>query len=144
MKNAFLNGDLEEEVYLELPPGFDEERKKGKVCRLKKSLYELKQSPRAWFDRFTRAILKPEYHQTNTYHTLFYKHKNGNKTLLIFYVDIVITSDAQEEMETQKKLEVEFEMKDLRKLRYFLGMEIARNKSGISVSQRKYVLDLIN
>lgn len=68
VKNAFLNGDLEDKVYLELPPGFDEERKKGKVCRLKKSLYGLKESPQVWFAKFTKAIVKPEYHQINTYH----------------------------------------------------------------------------
>ena len=56
MKNAFLNGELEEEVYMDLPPDFDLEQKNGKVCRLKKLLYGLKQSSRAWFDRFTRVI----------------------------------------------------------------------------------------
>lgn len=56
MKNAFLNGDLEEEVYMELPPGFNEDGKCEEVCGLKKSLYSLKQSPRAWFDRFTKLI----------------------------------------------------------------------------------------
>ena len=59
--NAFLNGELEEEEYMDLPPGFDSERKNGKVYRLKKLLYGLKQSLRAWFDRFTRAIQQHGY-----------------------------------------------------------------------------------
>ena len=59
--NAFLNGELEEEVYMDLPPGFDSEWKNGKVYRLKKLLYGLKQSPRACFDRFTRAIQQHGY-----------------------------------------------------------------------------------
>jgi Reverse transcriptase (RNA-dependent DNA polymerase) len=56
LKMFFLHGDLKEEVYMELPPGFDNEQVAGKVCRLKRSLYGLKQSPRAWFDRFSKAI----------------------------------------------------------------------------------------
>lgn len=145
VKNAFLNGDLEEEVYMELPPGFDGEKKNGKVCRLRKSLYGLKQSPRAWFDRFAKAIRRQEYQQAQADHTLFYRHKNGKTTILIVYVDdIILTGDDIMEMDRLKKaLTLEFEMKDLGNLRYFLGMEIARSKSGISVSQRKYVLDLL-
>lgn len=56
VNNAFLNDDLEEEAYMDLPPGFDSKRENGKVCRLKKSLYGLKQSSRAWFGRFTKAV----------------------------------------------------------------------------------------
>lgn len=56
VKNAFLNGDLEEEVFMSLPPGFEERLGLDKVCRLRKSLYGLKQSLRAWFERFGRAI----------------------------------------------------------------------------------------
>ena len=66
VKNAFLNGDLEEEAYMELPLGFDEDRKNGTVCRLKKALYGLKQSPRAWFGRFTKSILQQGYRQAHT------------------------------------------------------------------------------
>ena len=63
VKNAFINGDIKEKVYMELPPGFDSERKDGKVCRLKKALYGLKQSPRAWFDCFTKAFHQHDYKQ---------------------------------------------------------------------------------
>ena len=56
VKNAFLHGDLEEEIYMELPPGYDRQVATGIVCKLKKALYGLKQSPRAWFGRFTKVI----------------------------------------------------------------------------------------
>ena len=57
VKNTFLHGDLEEEVYMDILPGFEDSKTEGKVCRLKKSLYGLKQSPRAWFEKFTQAML---------------------------------------------------------------------------------------
>lgn len=70
VKNAFLNGDLEEEVYMDAPPGFGE--KLGtKVCKLKKSLYGLKQSPRAWFDKFTQFIKSQGYSQGQGDHMMF-------------------------------------------------------------------------
>lgn len=77
VKNAFLNGDLEDEVSMDLPLGFDEASKDGKICRLKKSLYSLKQSPQAWFDRFAKAIRQQDYKQAQADHTLFYKHSVG-------------------------------------------------------------------
>lgn len=74
VKNAFLNGDLEDEVYMEIPPGFKTNQNRNKVCRLKISLYGLKQSPRAWFDRFTKVVKKHSYTQGQFDHTLFSKH----------------------------------------------------------------------
>jgi hypothetical protein len=145
VKNAFLHGDLQEEVYMEIPPGFANNQTIGKVCKLKKSLYGLKQSPRAWFDRFRRAVCTMGYTQCNGDHTVFYKHRGTFITIMAVYVDdIVITGDDEEEIKCLKEnLGRAFEVKDLGPLRYFLGIEFARSPKGIVISQRKYVLDLL-
>lgn len=146
VKNAFLHGDLEEEVYMDIPPGFPLKHDNGKVCRLRKSLYGLKQSPRAWFGRFSKAMLKVGYHQSQTDHTLFIKHSTqGKVTALIVYVDDIILTgnDVEEMMNLKTYLAKEFEIKDLGELKYFLGIEVARSRNGIFISQRKYVLDLL-
>eukprot|EP00252_Welwitschia_mirabilis_P002409 TRINITY_DN1235_c0_g1_i6.p1 TRINITY_DN1235_c0_g1~~TRINITY_DN1235_c0_g1_i6.p1 ORF type:complete len:1428 (+),score=264.56 TRINITY_DN1235_c0_g1_i6:585-4868(+) len=145
VKNAFLHGDLQEEVYMDIPPGFEDEKTRGKVCRLKKALYGLKQSPRAWFERFSRAMTSFGYKQSNADHTLFIRHSRGMITLLIVYVDdIVVTGNDLEEIARLKKLLAqEFDIKDLGKLQYFLGIEVARSGKGIFISQMKYILDLL-
>lgn len=70
VKNVFLNGDLAEEIYMKLPPGFEESLGRDKVCRLHKSLYSLKQSSRAWLNRFSNWIQKAGYSQSQADHTL--------------------------------------------------------------------------
>jgi len=144
VKNAFLHGDLEEEVYMDIPPGYNSNTP-GTVCRLQRALYGLKQSPRAWFGRFSVAMRKYGFQQSNSDHTLFLKRQRGKVTVLIIYVDdMIITGDDEEEIKRlQKQLSGEFEMKDLGGLKYFLGIEVARSKRGIFLSQRKYVLDLL-
>ena len=101
---------------MDLLPGFYSNH--GKVCRLRKSLYGLKQSPRAWVSRFMKAFKHHGFIQAQVDHTMFYKKQ-------------------------ETRLAKEFDMKDLGNLRYFLGMEIARNDSAISISQQKYALDLL-
>ena len=143
VKNAFLNGDLEEEVFMSPLPGFEESFGVGKVCKLKKSLYGLKQSPRAWFEHFGKVIKHYGYTQSQADQTMFYKHSNeGKVAILIVYIDdIVLTGDDCNELEKLKgKLAEEFETKDLGALKYFLGMEFARSKED---NQRKYILDLL-
>ena len=107
---------------MDVPPRL-EQGSSNKVCQLKKALYGHKQSPQAWFK------------STN----------EGKITVLMVYVDdLILTGNDHVEIEDLKKiLAKEFEVKDLGALRYFLGMEIAKNKNGISVSQRKYTLDLL-
>ena len=145
VKNAFLHGDLKEEVYMEIPPGYSNFEIAGKICKLKKSLYGLKQSPRAWFDRFRRSLCSMGYKQCNGDHTIFYRHSRRRVTILAVYVDdIIITGDDEVEIKRLKEnMSKEFEVKDLGQLKYFLGIEIARSQKGIVLSQRKYVLDLL-
>ncbi|WJZ84536.1 hypothetical protein VitviT2T_004136 [Vitis vinifera] len=146
VKNAFLHGELSEEVYMDLPPGcMVLEKQCQKVCKLKKSLYGLKQSPRAWFGRFTKSMRAFGYRQSNSDHTLFLKKQHGKITTLIVYVDdmVVIGNDPEERKALQNYLSREFEMKDLGPLKYFLGIEVSRSSEGIFLSQRKYTLDLL-
>lgn len=83
VSNCFIHGDLEEDVYMEIPPGFSSEITKGRVCKLKEALYSLKQSSRAWFERFHKAMSCFGYKQGNADHTVFIKHKHKRITMLI-------------------------------------------------------------
>lgn len=115
------------------------------VCKLQRALYGLKQSPRAWFRRFSLAMKKYGFRQSNSDYTLSLKHRQGKVTALIVYVDdmIIIRDDKEEISRLQRQLATEFEMKDLGGLKYFMGIEVARSRQGIFLSQRKYVLDFL-
>ena len=146
IKNAFPNGDLEEEVFMSPPPRIYKVFGQHKVCKLKKSLYGLKQSPRAWFEHFGKVVKSYGYHQSQANHTMFYKHSKKCKiSILIVYVnDIILTGDDLEELVyLKRRMAQDFEIKDLGMLKYFLGMEFARSKEGIFENQRNYILDLL-
>ena len=147
VKNAFLHGELEEEVYMQPPPGYPLSNQPNQVCKLKKALYGLKQSPRAWFSCFTNAMIDLNYHQARGDHALFVKHdgRSGAVTILLVYVDdILITGgDIEEIHKLTEALSGQFEMKQLGPLKYFLGIEVAYSKEGLSLSQHKYTLDLL-
>ena len=142
VKNAFLNRTLNEEIYMDPPPGIN---CGGKVCKLRRALYGLKQSPRAWFGRLSTFMKKNGYKQSDADHTLFIKQVFKKVTALIVYVDdmVVTGNDSNEIAALQESLATEFELKDLGHLKYFLGIEVARSSNGISLCQRKYVLDLL-
>jgi len=146
VKNAFLDGEIEEEIYMELPPGYGEKTAAKTVCRLKKAFYGLKQSPRAWFERFTKVMIGLGFKQSQGDHTLFIKHsKSRGVTVLLVYVDdIIVTGDDEEEQQLLgQHLAKEFEIKTLGKLKYFLGIEVAHSRKGIFISQQKYITDLL-
>ncbi|KAH9791507.1 hypothetical protein KPL71_003788 [Citrus sinensis] len=137
--------DLKEEVYMKPPPGFNE-KFRTKVYKLKRSLYGLKQFHRAWFERFTNFVKSQGYDQGQYDHTLFTKRSIEDKiyVLIVYVDDIILTGDDIVEMSILKQnLAMEFEIKDLGQLKYFLGMEVARSNKDIVVSQWKYILDLL-
>ena len=108
------------------------------MCKLNESLYGLKQSPRAWFGRFSQGLRRHGYSQGHADHTMFYRHSlDGKFAILIMYVDdIILTEDDIERMEKLKRVPVsEFEVKDLIFLRYFLGIEVARTTEVIVMCQ---------
>lgn len=135
-----MYGDLQEEVL-----GFQNPTAKGKVCRLKKVPYGLKQSPKTWFERFSSVMRQRRYLQSQADHTLFIKYQQSEFIALTMYVDdIVMTRNDIGEVEQLKMyLSQQFEIKDLGPLHYFLGIEVLCSKKVVFLSQRKYVLDIL-
>ena len=92
IKNVFLHGDIQEEVYMEQPPGFVAQGEVKRVCRLQKSLYGLKQSPQSWFGKFSQAVEEFGVQKSKFDHSVFYRNSSSGIILLVVYVnDIVIT-----------------------------------------------------
>ncbi|RVW74545.1 Retrovirus-related Pol polyprotein from transposon TNT 1-94 [Vitis vinifera] len=140
IKNAFLHGELLEEVYMEQPPGFVAQGESSLVCKLRRSLYGLKQSPWAWFGHFSSVVQKFGMLRSEADHSVFYHHNSSSQCIyLVVYVDdIVITGSDQEGIQRLKQhLLNHFRTKDLGKLKYFLGLEIAQSSLGVVMSQRK-------
>ncbi|RVW82826.1 Retrovirus-related Pol polyprotein from transposon RE1 [Vitis vinifera] len=144
VNNAFLHGDLHEEIYMSPPPGL---RRQGEnlVCHLHKSLYGLKQASRQWFAKFSTAIQAAGFVQSKADYSLFTCRKGKSFTALLIYVDdILITgNDVNAIVALKQFLHSHFRIKDLGDLKYFLGIEVSRSKKGISISQRKYTLEIL-
>lgn len=144
VKNAFLNGDLQEEVYMKPPPGYAHPPQK--VCRLRRALYGLKQAPRAWFAKFSSTVRRFGFRSSPHDNALFIRNTSKGSVILLLYVDdMIITGDDSDGIQDLKhSLSKEFEMKDLGKLNYFLGLEVTSNSQGYFLSQAKYASDLIS
>jgi len=136
--NAFLHGDLQEEVYMKMPPGFPAANSK-KVCRLRKSLYGLKQALRCWFAKLTEALKGYGFHKSYPNYSFFTLHNNDVRLNVLVYEDDLISRNNHEAIVKFKSYLNEcFHMKDLGVLKYFLSVGIARNSEGIFLCQRRY------
>lgn len=146
IKSAFLNGNLEEEIFVEQPEGFEIAGCKDHVYKLNKALYGLKQAPRAWYSRMDSHLLDQGFQRSPNEPTLYVKHTKGKSLLIVsLYVDdLLVTGDNLEEIQRFKERVMhEFEMSDLGLMKYFLGIEVDQSESGIFISQHKYALDML-
>ncbi|GJV48882.1 ribonuclease H-like domain-containing protein [Tanacetum coccineum] len=142
INNAFLYGDLND---MTLPHGYfsaDE----TKVCKLNKLLYGLKQAPRQLNDKLTSALLENDFVQSKSDYSLFTKSFGGVFIALLVYVDdiIIIGNSLPEINKVKQFLKTKFMIKDLGKLKYFLGIEVLDTFNGVCLNQRKYCLELID
>ncbi|CAM8889824.1 unnamed protein product [Rhodiola kirilowii] len=135
--NAFLYGHLDEEVYMTLPIGFYKtEKSQGKVCKLNKSIYGLKQASRQWFSKFSDALIQFGFTPSLNDYSLFTYNKKGTYMALLVYVDDVIITRPSDNLIASVKefIHSKFKIKDLGQLHYFLGIEVARSHSGIFIN----------
>jgi hypothetical protein len=144
IKSAFLNGDLQEEVYVEQLAGFIVAGKEHKVLKLKKALYELHQAPRAWNAKLDDTLLSPGFWRTPSEHTIYIRW-NGNVQLVVgVYVDdlIITGSDRDNIRSFKEEMAAAFKMSDLGLLHYYLGIEVKQSTTGISLSQGAYAMKI--
>jgi hypothetical protein len=139
VKSAFLNGVLQEEVYVEQPKGFQDPHHPHHVYKLKKALYGLKQAPRAWYERLTTYLLAKGFTRGQANRTLFIRQQGTHKLIAQIYVDDIIFGATLDSLahEFSEEMKQEFEMN------YFLGLEVKQTVEGIFISQSKYARDLV-
>ncbi|EOY08988.1 Cysteine-rich RLK (RECEPTOR-like protein kinase) 8 [Theobroma cacao] len=142
IKSAFLNGILEEEIYIEQPEGFELSSGENKVYKLHKALYGLKQAPRRWYSRINDHLIHRGFVKSQN-EAILYTLESGNKLLLIvsLYVDdLLVTGNCEQALQNFKShMQTKFEMSDLGLMRYFLGLEVHHLRTDIWLSQQNYI-----
>nr|GEW11320.1 retrovirus-related Pol polyprotein from transposon TNT 1-94 [Tanacetum cinerariifolium] len=143
VKTAFLNGHLREEVYVSQPDGFVDSDNPNHVYKLEKALYGLKQAPRAWYNMLSSFLLSQDFSKGSVDPTLFIR-RNGNDLLLVqIYVDdIIFAASTLELCDLFANLMCsKFKMSMMKKITFFLGLQISQNPRGIFINQSKYALE---
>jgi hypothetical protein len=145
VNNVFLHGDLQE-VYMEQPPGYVDQTRPNLVCRLKKTLYGLKQTPRTWSNKIGQYLVTSGFQTSNLDFSLYVKKTNHGIVVIVIYVDdLIIIGDSDANIfDLKKLLKQKFEMKDLGELHYFLGIEVIQSPKGIWLLQRQYALNKLS
>ncbi|GJS03799.1 putative ribonuclease H-like domain-containing protein, partial [Tanacetum coccineum] len=142
VKSAFLYGEIDEEVYVTQPKGFEDPFHPKHVYRVVKALYSLHQAPRAWYARLSTFLLKHNYRRGSIDKTLFIK--KNSRDIMVYVDDIIFGSTNKawcDEFEVLMK--GEFEMSAMSELTFFLGLQVTQKSNGIFISQDKYVKDML-
>ncbi|KAL2327527.1 hypothetical protein Fmac_020954 [Flemingia macrophylla] len=145
VKSAFLNGIINEEVYVEQPPGFENEKAATHVFKLNKVLYGLKQAPRAWYDKLSSFLIENDFVRGKVDSTLFRKEFKSDYIIVQIYVDDIIFGATNEQLckEFSSMMQEEFEMSMMGELKFFLSLQILQTDNGIKIHQTKYTKELL-
>jgi hypothetical protein len=145
MKSAFLNGVIQEEVYVRQPPGFESPKYPDRVYNLSKALYGLKQAPQAWYARLKTFLLEHGYVMESVDKTLFTFNHDTDFLLVQIYVDDIIFGGSSHTFvfRFQEMMKSEFQISMMGELNFFLGIQVKQMKQGTFVHQAKYTKDLM-
>ncbi|GJR74554.1 putative RNA-directed DNA polymerase [Tanacetum coccineum] len=148
VKTAFFNGDLHEDVYMAQPQGFKFKGQEHLVCKLKKSIYELKQASRQWYLKFDEVMKKHNFIKNQVDQCVYLKMSGGNFIILVLYVDDIILASNNIDLLHESKcfLSRNFDMKDLSEASYAIGIEIHRDRANwtLGLSQKAYIERILN
>ena len=141
VKTAFLNGDLEEEIYMTQPEGCEVPGQEDKVCKLRKSLYGLKQAPKQWYEKFDSSLVQNGFVVNLSDSCVYSKFIGSNCVLICLYVDdmLIFGTNLHVVKETKKLLSSLFEIKDMGEADVILGVKIRKTNTGFSLCQSHYI-----
>jgi hypothetical protein len=143
VKTAFLNGVVEEEVYVEQPKGFEVGSRKTHVCRLRRALYGLKHAPQAWYSRIDSYLRDMGFQRSEADMNLYFFPGKDPLILVLYVDDLFLTRDEQLIADCKVNLATEFEMKDLGLMHYFLGLEVWQMFGRFFLGQGKYAVEIL-
>ena len=145
VKTAFLNGELEEEIYMEQPEGFQSPGNENKVCKLVKSLYGLKQAPKQWHGNFDETMLSNGFKINESDKCVYVKHVSMGYVIVCLYVDdlLILGNNQAIIKSTKDMLSSRFDMKDLGEVDVILGVKIIKTSQGYALSQSHYIAKVL-
>ncbi|GJZ51603.1 putative ribonuclease H-like domain-containing protein [Tanacetum coccineum] len=145
VKSAFLYGNIEEEVYVCQPPGFEDPQFPNKVYKVEKALYGLHQAPRAWYETLSTYLLENGFRRVTIDKILFIKNDRGDIQLVHVYVDDIIFGSIKKSLcvKFEQMMHKRFQMSSIGELTFFLGLQVQQKEDGIFISQDKYVADIL-
>lgn len=145
VSNTFLHGDLDDEIFMDQPLGFQDKMKLDHVCRLRRSLYGLRQASRQWYKKIHSTLTTFWFRISHADSSLFHYVKNGITFFALVYVDDIILTSSNSAFILQiiSSLQTVFMLKDLGRLEYFLAIEAHWLADGLLLTQHKYNLDLL-
>jgi hypothetical protein len=144
VKTTFLNGVVEEEVYIEQPQGFEAHSRDTHVFRLKKTLYGLKQAPRDWYGRMDNYLMRLGFSKSHADPNLYYKVMDNAPIILLLYVDdLFITGEESLIIQCNKELASKFDIKDLGLMHYYLGLAVWKKRGEVFLGQGKYTIKIL-